>query len=482
MQIVHTPQCTPLPTQATSRSSAFSSKTGADMEANEGSHGTSLHEACSNGHMPIIQFLLENGADVHATSSFYGTPLQAAAITRNINIFRLLIENGAGVNARAAGSLKFATPLQAVSYWGNTEIVRLLLQNGADVNARGGEYGTALQAASCFGNLSGNIGARCTGHARMATQISYESSSQRVPMSMPKAENTVIRWWLRARATTKRPRGPSLQTVADINAGRSGHALHSALNSTWGSLEIAQLLLEHRSQVEGASDKPGSSLELEAASDLDLVRSLLANGADVNAESGYNGYGTPLRAASHRGHTEVARLLVETGADVNADGGREGSALYDASQQGHAEIVRLLLENGADSNVQGGFFGNALQAASWHGNTEIFGSALQAASVYERIEIIRLLLENGADINLQGGAYGCALQAAATSGNSDLVSFLISKGADVNANGGRHRNALGAASNRNHTAIVELLLQSGAEMNEEGQVPTSDPRKADWDI
>jgi ankyrin repeat protein len=47
--------------------------------------------------------------------------------------------------------------------------------------------------------------------------------------------------------------------------------------------------------------------------DLDEVRRLLNNGADLNAGEGM----TALMYAAQGGHFEVAKLLVENGADVN---------------------------------------------------------------------------------------------------------------------------------------------------------------------
>lgn len=82
---------------------------------------------------------------------------------------------------------------------------------------------------------------------------------------------------------------------------------------------------------------------------------LIVKGADVNA----------LQAASFGGYQEIVKLLLNNGADVNAQGGEYGNALYAASDGGHQEIVKLLLENGA--NAQGGEHGNALQAASFRG-------------------------------------------------------------------------------------------------------------------
>ena len=62
---------------------------------------------------------------------------------------QLLLKKGADVNAEGG---EYGTALQAASCRGYETVVQLLLKKGADVNAEGGEYGTALQAASKNGH------------------------------------------------------------------------------------------------------------------------------------------------------------------------------------------------------------------------------------------------------------------------------------------------------------------------------------------
>jgi hypothetical protein len=48
----------------------------------------------------------------------------------------------------------FGEDIQKSKSWcsvGHGQVVKLLLEKNADVNAQGGEYGNALQAASCRG-------------------------------------------------------------------------------------------------------------------------------------------------------------------------------------------------------------------------------------------------------------------------------------------------------------------------------------------
>ena len=158
--------------------------------------------------------------------------------------------------------------------------------------------------------------------------------------------------------------------------------------------------------------------------------------------------GSSLYYASFLGLARVVRALVKQGADVDAEGGTYGNALQAASFSGDEKVVAMLLERGADVNAQGGAYGNALQAASYWG--------------YEKV--VTMLLERGADVDAQGGAYGNALQAALSRGDEKVVTMLLERGADVNAQSGKFGNTLQAASFSGDEKVVAMLLERGADV------------------
>ena len=84
--------------------------------------------------------------------------------------------------------------------------------------------------------------------------------------------------------------------------------------------------------------------------DLDAVRALLANGADVNAAHG-DGM-TGLHWAALNGNGAIARLLIDAGAVLEA-ATRLGAhtPLHVAAKEGQGEMVAILVEAGADPGL-----------------------------------------------------------------------------------------------------------------------------------
>jgi len=84
-----------------------------------------------------------------------------------------------------------------------------------------------------------------------------------------------------------------------------------------------------------------------AAALIDVARSLIERGADVNArqQAGF----TPLHEAAMTGKIEFARLFLDHGADVNARTEDGRTALAIAAQAGQEKMVTFLRERGATS-------------------------------------------------------------------------------------------------------------------------------------
>lgn len=155
--------------------------------------------------------------------------------------------------------------------------------------------------------------------------------------------------------------------------------------------------------------------EAAARGDIESVRTLLRDGADVNAAQG-DGM-TALHWAALRGDAEMVSVLVYAGANV-ASTTRLGaySPLHLASRDGRAESVTLLLEAGSDPNA----------------TTTTGATPLHFAAAGGDVPTLESLFGAGAEVDARENSNGqTPLIFAAAAGRLEAVQALIAHGADV---------------------------------------------------
>jgi cytohesin len=224
--------------------------------------------------------------------------------------------------------------------------------------------------------------------------------------------------------------------------------------------------------------------------DIEQIKQLIANGADVNAKwgdtntkqekensSSWEADNTPLYYAADSNKMDVVKLLVEAGANVNAgqwpplptavgeknmgmveyliDHGADvdfndgGWTLLMESFSSGKEMVKLLIDRGADIHVR----------CEWVGGV----TALHRAIRYSYRDIAELLIQRGLDVN--AGPWTPLHVAADEKDRLEMTEFLIQKGADVNAKDQRDRTPLFEATNSGNKEVAELLIAKGANVN-----------------
>ncbi len=122
-----------------------------------------------------------------------------------------------------------------------------------------------------------------------------------------------------------------------------------------GRADLVRLLLAYGADPNRPSEPPEEGLPLCAAAcwnHIDVVSALLAAGADPDLPEPphpqQHGPGTPpLLWAAGNGHLETVDLLLAAGADPNI----EGAPLIRAARRGCCGIVRSLLAHGADPGL-----------------------------------------------------------------------------------------------------------------------------------
>ena len=163
--------------------------------------------------------------------------------------------------------------------------------------------------------------------------------------------------------------------------------------------------------------------------DLNRVKDMLSQGADVNAAGIRGRWGnqsnwfegevglTPLNLAAYRGHFEIAKLLIAKGAKVNARNKRGWTPLHSAAHHNSIGIAKLLIAKGAKVNTR-----------SIYGWTPLH-SALEKNS----IEIAKLLIAKGAKVNTRNKRGWTPLHSAAENCNFGMVKLLLRRRANPKA-------------------------------------------------
>ena len=207
--------------------------------------------------------------------------------------------------------------------------------------------------------------------------------------------------------------------------------LHSAVKS--GDHALIHFLLD---QCKANPNRMQSTTPLFEASEnghIEVVKILIKYGANVNNESKtevinhYNlleneqdemspCYMTPLHIAIINEQLEVAKILIENGANVNADLGYDigYTPLFSAVNEKLFEFAKLLIQNGAEIHSE---------------HREV--TLLQIACQVRHLDMVKLLIDNGANSH-QLSEYGSTiLYTAAYDGNFEIVKFLIDSGANI---------------------------------------------------
>jgi ankyrin repeat protein len=102
--------------------------------------------------------------------------------------------------------------------------------------------------------------------------------------------------------------------------------------------------------------------------DTSLIKSLLDEGADINAKDGDF---TLLMKAATEGYLKTAKLLIDKGADIDAKTNEGNTALMAASMAGYTKIVELLVDAGANAKAKNNMGYTAEMYAKEKGYTNI---------------------------------------------------------------------------------------------------------------
>jgi ankyrin repeat protein len=379
---------------------AFLLSHGADVKAANHYGVTALALAARNGSAPMIEALLKSGADVNTASPTGETVLMIAARSGHPDAVKVLLDHGANVNAKE--STEQETALMYAAAENHAEVVRLLAEHGAEMNTRSRamdpkaprpRYPQSVGLRPVTGGLTPLLFAARQGSVEAARMLVDQKADPN--LGDPNGNTPMIVAIMNGNFDVAvallekgaNPNGVDGSGRTPLFAAVDMHKLEWLFSrptpKTSGRLEstdLVKMLLDkgadpnarltrrvgsfQHDTAENANLIAGATpfLKAASASDVPMMRLLIASGADPNLANENNT--TPLMAAaglnwrdissvgSEADSTEAIKLCLAVGADVNAANKGLETAMHGAAQRGADSVVSFLVSIGGRLDVK----------------------------------------------------------------------------------------------------------------------------------
>ncbi|KAJ5835080.1 hypothetical protein N7447_001106 [Penicillium robsamsonii] len=361
-------------------------------------HKQPLHAAVLQGNTKLVEYLLDGGAEPSPQEE---PPLMSAAKNGDLEMVKLLLERGADPNKRFCGSMA----LSCAAGHGHVEIVEVLLDHGADpdpdmvqgwlstlyhvaihgqlpildlLSARGVEIYPKEPTKQCF-LLSSIIG-----------NISWGSVERKKKAAFAELFRTFVDFE---------------DMIKDEEA--QAEVLYIAIGYGWE--DIVKRVLEHGFSADGVYRRCETRYERPVLQAIDnghigITKLLVEHGANIQAYQGeitvlvehgpntqeYDGESMDegaLSLAIQLGNVQIAELLLDHGADINCISSRGETALAEAAMVS-VDMFRMLLDRGADPTKTALYADGTFNPSSGE-------NAITRALYFGAVDVVQTLVERG---------------------------------------------------------------------------------------
>jgi len=398
-------------------------------------HGiTAVAMAAENGSAAMVEKLLKAGANPNRAQDSGMTPLMIATHTGSLAVVKLLLAHGANVNVATTVTGNTALMWAVAEH---PELAATLIENGADVRTASNKGFTPLMLAARNGDL-----------ALMKTLLAAGAKvndtppdgTHLLPFAIVSGQIDIALFLL--------------EQGADPNGAMGGvRAIHAAAGPVGTWLREWNVAHGTGSALGGGLGAVGS----EGRNAVDLVKALIARGADINALitssamlMSYIGWpkkgafepfacgtgdlrgATPLWVAAFAANG-VGYVSMDEDETARTRGSRRGGSPISA------EVVKTLLAAGADLKLTTNDGTTPLMAAAGLGRFTFIPGKKRGNRSIPAEEVVTTLLGAGADINAVNEADFTALHGAAFRGLNEVIKILVDRGANIDARDFRGR-------------------------------------------
>lgn len=404
------------------------------------------------------QLLISCGANVNGKGVLNRSPIHEAA---DASIAQLYLSKGSSIHAV---DIKGNTPLHIAAQNGKMNVVKFLLEQNADVNLRDNNGKNLLYKSAINNNLLNVKFFQKQG-------LSFDSSD-----ILPLLQNAV--------------RNNNTEMIKLLLGYASRNEIRNAEFTNISNLETVKLLVSYNADLQKCSNLLNQALSVNVYDRAKLVKYYLGQGLNFTSDNLKN----ILQNQIIPGNEELIKLLlakqanindvpvlhktsdinlvkwlIAQNADVNKLNTQGKNVLYSAIYQNNCsvDLIKFFLSKGIGFVEQDKSI--LLERAASNNKKDMvkflisYGADIKNACVLHNtqdVNMIKWLLDKGADINLADSSSKTALYRAAWSGQYQKVQFLIHKGSTLSAEDNLEVIARNITNNHN-VRIIKLLIEHG---------------------
>jgi ankyrin repeat protein len=439
-----------------------------DVNAPQPDGTTALHWAVRQDDLETADLLINAGANVKAANRFGATPLSLAATNGNAAVIEKLLKTGEDANAVVSESGD--TILMLAARTGKPDAVAVLLNHGADVNKTNATGQTALMWAAAERN-SAAVQVLIDHKANLTakTHAAPPPKPMDTIFSAPFPVGGMTALLFAARQNDMKSAAILLTAGAEVKESAQDGTSPILVAILNGHYTLANFLLEHGADPNAVDGKGRAALyatvdmrnlewstrpappEKDPMTELDLIKALLAHGANPNARL-----------------TKKIPLRGQPSFDGRWANMIGATPFWRAAQSDDVTVMRLLKEKGADPLLSTTDHTTPLMVAAGVG----WSDGQSHGSQSDAPEALKLCLEWGGDVNAANDVGFTALHGAAFRGANEVVKLLVEKGARmdvknqegrlaVNMAEGMHIGPGGWVEHEDTAALLHKLMATG---------------------